>query len=471
MKKSKKIIYAIIIFLALVVIKEQSVNAASASISTNGTGTVNTPISVSVSGTAAQWNLKLIVDGKVVATSSELDSVENKAISFSGSYTPTSAGAKNVSIEGTITDADGTTTRSFSSKTITVAEKTPEPAVTANNEENKPAETKKESTPTPAATNNNTSSSSASLSNLGIYTYDFKGFKPDTTTYNTTVPNNVTSVQVYAVPKDGAVYHVTGNTNLDVGTNKVTITVTSADKKTTKNYYIYVARKEADGEEKTKEDEIIPNVVEEKKEEKEKLGLISIAIDEKSELSLEPEFKPEIFEYAINFKGDLDKIPLNAIANKEGAKVEITGNEKLKDGENTILITVTSGEEKAEYKIKVKKNIDKVQKEEKSEEIEKKESTTIKAEPAKENSQPKVWYIVGGVGGLSLLVLIIIFIKHKKGKKEDEFDFGSADDNAEDNNDKKINRFDFKKIEIEKEETSKYEEKHSKGRSKKGKHF
>ena len=51
------------------------------------------------------------------------------------------------------------------------------------------------------SSNNTTSeeeSSNANLSNLGIRPNDFSGFKPGTTTYNVTVPEDVESVEVYA---------------------------------------------------------------------------------------------------------------------------------------------------------------------------------------------------------------------------------------------------------------------------------
>ena len=69
--------------------------------------------------------------------------------------------------------------------------------------------------------------------------------------------------------------------------------------------------------------------------------MLSIAIDEEYEIYLNPEFKTDIYEYTIELKEDLTEIPLKAIANRENAKIEITGNEDLKEGENVITITVT----------------------------------------------------------------------------------------------------------------------------------
>ena len=56
---------------------------------------------------------------------------------------------------------------------------------------------------------------------------------------------------------------------------------------------------------------------------------------------LNPAFDPEITDYAVTFT-EGDKLDIKAEANDEKAKVEITGNEELKDGDNTIKITVTA---------------------------------------------------------------------------------------------------------------------------------
>lgn len=85
--------------------------------------------------------------------------------------------------------------------------------------------------------------SNANLANLGTKKYDFTGFKPDETSYDITIPEDVTEVEVYAKTQDSnATYTVSGDKKLKIGDNKVTITVTAADGKTKKLYYINVRR-------------------------------------------------------------------------------------------------------------------------------------------------------------------------------------------------------------------------------------
>lgn len=287
----------------------------------------------------------------------------------------------------------------------------------------------------PGTTNNggstsNKSSSDATLVDLGITKYDFKGFKPENTSYNTSVPNDVTSVSVYAkVKASGAVYSVSGNKNLDVGTNKVTITVTAPDGKTKKNYYIYVARQAAEDE------EVVPNVIDENKntneddKKEEPLRLLSIAIEDGYEIYLEPEFKADLYEYIINYKGDLDYIPFKAIPNRENVKVDIQGNEKLKDGENTIVIKLIDEAKKevVEYTIKVNKNIDNKVEDSETEKQENEETTANKKILNTTNLKmdEKKLIIAAGVLALIIFVVIILLVvkrKHKYLRLEEQND-------------------------------------------------
>lgn len=240
--------------------------------------------------------------------------------------------------------------------------------------------------------------SNAKLSNLGIEKYDFRGFKPDISVYETTIPNNVTEVKVYATTQvNGATYVVSGNKDLKVGNNRVTVLVTAADKKTTKSYFINVIR----------EAETSLNKVNTSKD----LRLISISIDdEKNKLKLEPNFQSDVYEYTINIEGELEKIPLKVIPNQQDATEEIMGNENLKDGENLITIIVTSSNKKetVSYKINVRKNI-------------KEEEKVVETnDRGKYYSSPHVqygWYIIGGVLSLFTIIAIIMIIVNKKNKR------------------------------------------------------
>ena len=421
-----KIIITIVLILLGIVIGTTKVNAASANITASSTDvTVGTPVTISVNIYGAAWQIN--VSGAVSGVYSDnTDDAEDSTITKTLSFTPTSAGSYTINLSGNVTgSADTRATNVSGSVTINVKDAQAsnndngafEPQNNNGNNENSSSSIQKETS----------ISSNANLANLGIYTYDFKGFRAANTSYNTTVPNDVTSVSVYAVPQDsGATYTVSGNTNLDVGTNKVVITVTAADKKTKKTYYIYVARKENE----EKQEEVIPNAIDEKNEEKqdeEPLKVISIAIDDESEIYLEPEFKSDIYEYIINLKDKnsekkIDKIPLKVVTNNEEAKIEILGNESLIDGENVILITIIGKDEseKLEYKITVKKNI---------EELEEHKEEILETDASEENELIYVkykWYIIGGIILLLVIILLVVKISIKEKRKKKDYDIEVA---------------------------------------------
>ena len=123
---------------------------------------------------------------------------------------------------------------------------------------------------------------------------------------------------------------VEGNTNIVVGENIITAEVTAEDG-TKKTYKIILTNKK----------------------ETTSLALQSLKI---KDVDLKG-FSPDKFEYEVSFK-DLEKLEIEAIANEEGAIIEISGNENLiEDGEHLITIMVSSadGTRTVNYQIKANK--------------------------------------------------------------------------------------------------------------------
>lgn len=336
--KIKKIIFTILASIIILFLKNQ-VYAANASISCTSTANVNQGITISVTGSAVQWNLKLIADGKVIAQNSELENYTgNKSISFSGTYTPTSVGNKTIQLTGSVTEySNGKTTTSFPSKTINVT--------TA------PASNGGSSSSSSSSSSSGTTSNSAALSMISTSPVDFSGFKSDKYKYYITVENSVTEIGVSAKGKNGSTYSVSGNKNLQEGTNKVTVTAKNGS--STQNYYIYVTRKTANNE------EVIPNEIDEETEEEEKqaLRLENLVLDDTLNVKLDPNFDPEVFEYTVILGNDylnLEELYINAIPNIDGANITIEGNKNLIDGENIVTVIVEAeGYETVKYTIKV----------------------------------------------------------------------------------------------------------------------
>ena len=90
-------------------------------------------------------------------------------------------------------------------------------------------------------------SSNNYLSDIIITGYSLnKDFIKERLTYFITVPNNVTSLNVFAIKDDSkALVNISGNNNLIIGLNKILITVTSQDGRV-RNYRIYVTRMDSD---------------------------------------------------------------------------------------------------------------------------------------------------------------------------------------------------------------------------------
>ena len=180
---------------------------------------------------------------------------------------------------------------------------------------------------------------------------EFSGFKSNVYKYYITVENSVTEIGVSAKGKNGSTYSVSGNKNLQEGTNKVTVTAKNGSN--TQNYYIYVTRKTANNE------DVIPNEIDEETEEEEKqaLRLENLVLDDTLNVKLDPNFDPEVFEYTVILGNDylnLEELYINAIPNIDGANITIEGNKKLIDGENIVTVTVEAeGYETVTYTIKV----------------------------------------------------------------------------------------------------------------------
>lgn len=339
--KIRKIIITIVAFIVILFLKNQ-VYAANASISCNSTANVNQGVTISVNGSAVQWNLKLIADGKVIAQSRELENyTQNKPISFSGTYTPTSVGNKIIQLIGSITEySNGATITSFSSKTINV---------TTASINNGNSSTNNNSSNNGGSTSNNgsTNNSGKTVKMITTSPTDFSGFKASNKgPYKVTVENNVSQLNVTVKYSDGSKNSYTKN--LQEGSNKISVD----------GYTIIATRKTAEGE-------VIPNEIDDEEttdkedEQKQKLRLDNLVLDDNLNAKLDPNFDSEVFEYTVilgNDYLDLKELYINALPNIDGAKVTIEGNKELTDGETTVTIKVEAeGYETVTYTIKVVK--------------------------------------------------------------------------------------------------------------------
>lgn len=385
MKNKIKISLFCFIFGVILLISTK-VNAASASISASSKNiAVGKTVTITVKASAASWNLKVSgeVSDSIVGYNGD---GENQTVKKTYKITPKSEGSYTVRLEGDVTDGN-TNKNSDISDSVTI--------VASQKEDN---------------TDNNTKSSNANLKTLGISPkeYDFTGFTKNTTEYTAkAIPSTVDSLKITAIAAEkNAKVKITGNTNLEVGTNTIKIVVTAPDGKTTKTYSIRVTKLAT-------EDDKPGNVIDDEKEVD--LFLKSLSIDG---LTLSPEFSSNVFTYetTINMdENDLNEVKVNAEANNSNAKIEITGNTNLVEGENLINIIVK--EEGTSNQTVYQITVNKVS--QKSEVLE--NSNKI--------SKEKI-IIAGGIAVIIIVIAVWIIIMKKN--KDSYYDYEENDEEQED---------------------------------------
>lgn len=268
----------------------------------------------------------------------------------------------------------------------------------------------------------NIESSIATLSNIKVTPGKLnETFSKNNLSYTMTVEADVDSINVTATPTDDkAKVTITGNTGLKTGTeNEIIIKVVAEDGISTKTYKIKVTKLATEDEE--------PNIIEDPEEKK--LGLSSLSIEG---LKISPDFKSNVYEYKATLTDKtIEKLIVNAIATFEDSKVEITGADEIKNGENVITIIVTSanGEETVTYQIIVNK---------------KEETVIAKTEPKeKEDSLQNI--IIALIAAIAIVALILVFVlvkRKEKGKPVSFYEDGDYNEPEEDNTYSKLEKED-----------------------------
>lgn len=425
----KKTLKTIIIIISAFFIYSifSNVEAASASISASkkniSTGE-STTITVSIN--AAAWNLKIgdAVNKSIVGNT---DDGENAKKTSTVSFSSKTPGSYKISLSGDVSDGTtNATTQVSDSVTVVVSEKSSEPKETKEPEEptfkntNDKMYAKKEinvrksysassakigslkagesitrtgigSNGWSKVTYNGTTgyiqtslltteepakSSDKALKTLEIANYSINPtFDPEITDYTVSIDkDNIDKLEIKAEPNDTkSKVEISGNENLKAGDNIIKITVTAEDA-TTRIYTINATKKK-----------------------KVALGLSSLKIDG---YTLSPVFATDLLEYKVNILDvNVNSLNISAVANDEEAKVEISGNTSIKQGENTITIKVTSkdGTETITYKIIAIKNI---------------------AETTTKNDNLILYGGIGIIVVLVIAIITIIIVSKKKSKQE-----------------------------------------------------
>lgn len=191
---------------------------------------------------------------------------------------------------------------------------------------NKPSSGGTTNKPTTGNTNAGTGNTTAVSTNANLKELHLSvegltpSFNKNTTNYNIVVDNAVENINITAVPEDSnAKVSISGNTNLQVGLNKISIKVTAPDNKTTKTYTINA----------TKTDN--PDLA--------NANLENLAIEN---VTLNPEFNANVLKYTAEIGSDVETLNILAVPQIEGATVNIQGKDNIQFGENIIIISVVA---------------------------------------------------------------------------------------------------------------------------------
>ena len=193
--------------------------------------------------------------------------------------------------------------------------------------------------------------------NLSILRLNHEGISPefqkDIKEYYFVTDKVIENLDVTAIPENSkATVTITGNRNLQMGNNIITITVEAEDKSNTSEYKIYVTRTA-------------------------KLELANASLETLAirQAALNPEFDSNMTEYKAEIANDINKIDLLAIPQRQNATVTISGNEEMQIGHNKIEVTVL-----AEDGITSKKYYIDIYRLNETEEIQKQEQKEVEAE-------------------------------------------------------------------------------------------
>lgn len=340
-QKNKKILtyLAIAVYLLLVIIPIK-IEAASWSASAGTSMKVggSEKLSISTSGCAGKFSIQSS-DSSIVSVNSSATFVDGNSMDPSITLTAKKVGTATITI--TAVDVSDTSYNEITgSKTIkiTVTEPSSGGGNSGGNSGNSGANSG-------GSTTTNQSSNNY-LKSLKINTGTLSpAFDKDRTSYTVKVGEEVNEIKVTAVAADSkATITVAGNTNLEPGTNKITVQV-KAETGKVRTYVINVI----------KEGEITnPENAENGLKELNLNALLEDGTSNKIEIS--PDFSINTYEYTCTVPENTKSLDITAYAIDENAIVEVQGAEDLAEGENTIMITVaTEDKETLTYTIKVTK--------------------------------------------------------------------------------------------------------------------
>lgn len=417
MRKIKKILFAFIMAAILMIcLKVSEVNAASYSITASqSTVTVGTTVTLTASVNAGSWNLKITGNGISQPLLGETTTTSNTSASASASFTPTEPGTYTFYLTGDVTDYETEVTETGISKSVTITvnpvpeqepdEEQPSESENQNQNDNVPNEsnvpTETPSTPTPTVTKSSNNYLSGITIGTGTLSPEFyrETFEYIVEFDDTVNLYDLKEIEISATAEDNrATVEGAGTIQLNDEENNITLTVT-AENGTARTYTIKVVK---------------PMPVEQSALRLQTLVLNGINTNGEYQ-TINIEFDPETFDYDITVPNEITAISINPTTENEDIIIEATGGESLNEGDNRIIIILTSPSDetiKTTYTINVER-----------------QAALVTEEQGLTKEQLGIMIIASVVGVILLIVIIVAIVKHVRKKKR--FDYDDEDEDVE----------------------------------------
>lgn len=361
MKRTFKLIIVLIIMIALFGISNK-VEAASTTFELSAKEVnVGDTITLTATVTAAQWDLGITLNGKTLATSSELDNYEsNITKTFTATYKATTEGKLTFTLKGDATDVSQKVEKINKSVTVNVKKvevqkPTPEPEKPTTPSTTTPSNppTTKPSTPTTPEKPKVEEKPNFTETNKKMYAENDINLRANwSTSSKATKIEKGTELTVTATSNNKVNGYVWYRVSYNGQTKYVASNLLSTIKPEEEPEQPVEEPKEETPEEPT----ATVDEPEENTETTDELkGLKSLEVEG---LTLSPKFETGTYNYEAILKKNITELKINTQTIEEDGTVVVAGNTNIQEGENLITIIVynAKGEAVATYQIIVNKN-------------------------------------------------------------------------------------------------------------------
>ena len=423
--KKKLTIFSIIFIMLVAMVFSNNVFAASASITASSTSIYvgeTATINININSTET-WSLNISASGGNLSKTSDADAYgeEKTTTAMTATFSASEPGTYTISLSGTVAGSDLVKKQVSDSVTVTVKAKETNSGSSGGssssgsnsgsqdrpNESNVPTETTKPKTETEKSSNNYLSGITLSTGTLSPEFYR-ETFEYTVEFDDTVNLYELTEMEITAQAEDSrASIQGAGTVTLNEGENSFSINVT-AENGAVRTYTIKVNK---------------PAPIEQSSLRLKTLILNGINTNGEYQ-TIDFTLEPEVFEYNLTVPNNISSVSINPTTENEDIIIETNGETTLKEGENKIVIILTSPSDETittTYTLNIERQ------------------AAIVEEQGLTQEQIGMIIIGGIVGVILLIIIIVLIVKHRRKKKvydydeyDDEYNNAQLENNEED---------------------------------------